>query len=227
MSKRYSLIQFTISKLHNIGIISLYNVSKKNALSFKMLEELNSCFKALQTEDCKVIVLESKCENIFSSGHNLKEINDNPDKVGDIIQICSDLMLNIMKSEKVVIAEVDGLVTAAGFQLAASCDLIVASDRSKFAIPGSNIGLYASTPAIPLILNLPNKIAFDILIGGRVYSASDMLNYGIINRVVKNQNNSNTKEKLRHETETLAISILKQEGALANIKDIKKTLYKL
>jgi enoyl-CoA hydratase/carnithine racemase len=148
---------------NNISLIQLNNISKKNALSFELLKEMKSIVNKIDRET-KVVILESLCENVFSSGHDLSELfHSTPNELHSIMNICSDLMLIINKSEKLFIAEIDGLATAAGLQLASSCDFIIASSRSKFSIPGANIGLYAATPAIKLINFLPSKVAFEML----------------------------------------------------------------
>lgn len=229
MLKSFSLINFTLHQVDKIAIVSLCNVAKKNALSFQLLKELKIFVTSLDLQACRVVILDSKCDNVFSSGHDLRELDSCPEQVPEIIKTCSEIMLSIIKSQTVFIAEVDGLATAAGFQLASSCDLIVASDRSTFAIPGSNIGLYAATPAIPLILSLPNKVAFDLVVSGSVYSARDMLKYGIVNKVVNLEDETCTndmkKYKLRQQTLALANKITSQEEVINNIKLIKQTLY--
>jgi enoyl-CoA hydratase/carnithine racemase len=190
-----------------ISIIQLKNVAKKNALSHAVIRELIDVVQENEKDkENKICIVESLCPNIFSSGHDLLELNhfqlNNPAGLINIIQDCSNLMSNIEKSEKNFLAEVDGLATAAGLQLAFSCHQIVATENSKFSIPGMNIGLYAATPAVSIIKNLPSKVAFELLFSCKVYKSADLYKYGAINSI------TNRKENLREETLKLSNLIL-------------------
>ena len=141
----------------NILNITLNNPSSQNTLSLDIIKSLNEIILDSEKDrEVKVIIIKSTGK-IFSAGHNLKEITlhrQDSDKglkfFTLLINSCSNLMLNILKISKPVIAEVNGIATAAGCQLVATCDLAYASSESFFATPGVNIGLFCSTPMVSL-----------------------------------------------------------------------------
>ena len=155
---------------NNILKITLNNPSAQNTLSLEIINNLKQILlNADKNNEIKVIIIGSNGK-IFSAGHNLKEINTHrkdKDKGLDffttLINSCSDLMLSIIHNSKPVIAEVNGVATAAGCQLVASCDLAYASDISKFATPGVNIGLFCSTPMVALSRVVKKKHAMEML----------------------------------------------------------------
>ena len=163
----------------------------KNALSQIMITELNDAIKIASSDNSiKVIVLAAK-GNVFCSGHNLKEITDarNNDDEGasyfiDLFKLCSSLMQLIVNSPKPVIAEVNGVATAAGCQLVASCDLAISSDAAKFATPGVNIGLFCSTPMVALSRNVNKKDALKMLLTGDMINAHEAKRISLINEHV-------------------------------------------
>ena len=139
----------------------------------------------------------------FCAGHDLKEMaaardstnggsNESPDGDHDggrafftqTMQACARLMQDIVACPKPVIAAVDGIATAAGCQLVASCDLAVASASSRFATPGVNIGLFCSTPMVAVSRNIPRKRVMEMLLMGEMISAETAADWGLINRVV-------------------------------------------
>ena len=142
----------------------LNDPKNKNALSDQMIVQLKEeIFKASTDNSIKVIII-AAVGGVFCSGHNLKELTDarsNEDDGKsyflDLFNLCSSLMQMIVSCSKPVIAEINGIATAAGCQLVASCDLAVASDSSKFATPGVNIGLFCSTPMVALSRNVNKK----------------------------------------------------------------------
>ncbi len=128
--------------------ITLNNPSQQNTLSYQFINDLKKIIEnADRSDEVKVIILSSSGK-VFSAGHNLKEIKSHREDKDQgllftiLINSCSDLMLKIINNSKPVIAEVNGIATAAGCQLVASCDLAYASESSKFATPGVNIGLF-------------------------------------------------------------------------------------
>ncbi len=147
MNSAFQLV--SIEKHNSILKLVMNDHKSKNALSNKMIFLINAISLACEDESIKVIVIAAN-GNVFSAGHDLKEITEareNEDK-GDsffkeLFDSCSALMQTIVNSSKPVIAEVNGVATAAGCQLVASCDLAIASNDSKFATPGVNIGLFA------------------------------------------------------------------------------------
>ena len=128
----------------------------------------------------------------FSSGHDLKEMTahrSDPDRgrayFAKIMEACSEMMLAIVRSPKPVIAAVNGIATAAGCQLVASCDLAVASEDARFATPGVNIGLFCSTPMVALSRNVSRKAAMEMLLLGDMVGAAEAKALGLVNRVVE------------------------------------------
>ena len=182
-----------LEDLNDIGIfrLTLNDIGNKNALSELMMHKLiEAISKASKDNSVKLIVIAST-GNVFCSGHNLKEINEaqKADDKGesyylDLFKICSELMQSIINCPKPVIAEVNGIATAAGCQLVASCDLAIASDSSKFATPGVNIGLFCSTPMVAISRNISKKDSMKMLLTGDMISADEAKRISLINDCV-------------------------------------------
>ena len=178
----------------NILRVTLNNPSAQNTLSLDMIRRLQTVFEnADKNHDIKVIILAS-LGKIFCAGHNLKEINNHrsdPDKglgfFTILINSCSELMLTILHNSKPVIAEVNGVATAAGCQLVASCDLAYASTNAKFATPGVNIGLFCSTPMVALSRAVKNKHSMEMLLTGDLIKAEKAIQIGLINNIFINK----------------------------------------
>ena len=176
---------------HGILRLTLNDPDNKNALSELMMQELLKAISdASKDNSVKVIVIASTGD-VFCSGHNLKEINEakKSDDNGEsyylgLFKICSSLMQLIIHCSKPVIAEVNGIATAAGCQLVASCDLAVSSDSSKFATPGVNIGLFCSTPMVALSRNVSQKNSMKMLLTGDMISADEAKRISLINDCV-------------------------------------------
>ena len=177
----------------NKGVLRLTmdDQNNKNALSEKMIIKLaDAISRASKDNSIKVIVVASN-GNVFCSGHNLKEITDarsNDDEgasyLMDLFKLCSSLMQLIVNSSKPVIAEVNGIATAAGCQLVASCDLAMSSDDAKFGTPGVNIGLFCSTPMVALSRNINKKNALKMLLTGDMINAEEAKRISLINEHV-------------------------------------------
>lgn len=153
----------------------------------------------------------------YSSGHDLKEMTarrNDPDKgkaaFAALFSQCSRLMQTIVRHPKPVIAQVQGVATAAGCQLVASCDLAVASSEARFATPGVNIGLFCSTPMVALSRNVSRKHAMEMLLTGEMISADDARRIGLVNRVA-------APERLEGETTKLAELIAGKPKATVKI----------
>tara|TARA_Y100001980_G_scaffold44879_1_gene24416 strand:- start:128 stop:955 length:828 start_codon:yes stop_codon:yes gene_type:complete len=172
------------------GILRLVlnDPENKNALSDQMMAQLKEeIFKASTDNSIKVVII-SAVGNVFCSGHNLKELTDarsNEDGGKsyflDLFNSCSSLMQMIISCSKPVIAEINGIATAAGCQLVASCDLAIASDSSKFATPGVNIGLFCSTPMVALSRNVSKKDSMKMLLTGDMIDAVEAKRISLIN----------------------------------------------
>lgn len=163
-----------------------------NALSIALMTNLKAAIeRAGRDPEVRVVVLRHEGK-VFSAGHDLKEMQArraDPDGgrafFTEIMDLCAALMQAIIHLPKPVIAAVDGIATAAGCQLVASCDLAVATTHSTFATPGVNIGLFCSTPMVALSRNIPRKQAMEMLLTGEKVNAEQALAYGLVNRVVE------------------------------------------
>ena len=168
-----------------IVFLTLNNPERRNALSSAMMEELRRCLADAETSpEVKVVVIAARGP-VFSSGHDLRELaqGDREDQTL-VFALCTDLMESVRLLPKPVIASVQGLATAAGCQLVATCDLVVASEDAAFATPGVDIGLFCTTPAVALGRAVPAKVAMEMLLTGEPVSARDALKSGLVNRVV-------------------------------------------
>ncbi|WP_315919609.1 enoyl-CoA hydratase [Mesorhizobium sp. SP-1A] len=162
-----------------------------NALSLAVMAALKGEIdKARNDKTVRVIVL-AAAGKVFCAGHDLKEMTAHradADRGRAFFERtfaeCSALMQAIVNSPKPVIAEVDGLATAAGLQLVASCDLAIATQDSAFCTPGVNIGLFCSTPMVALSRNVSRKQAMEMLLTGETIDAATAREFGLINRVV-------------------------------------------
>ena len=178
-----------VEELSN-GIMRLIlnDEKRRNALSESMLDILYSKIAAsAENSEIRVVIISANGP-VFCSGHDLKEITlarKNRDKgiiyFKRLFDKCSELMKLILANPKPVIAEVDGIATAAGCQLVATCDLAVASYSSKFATPGVNIGLFCSTPMVALSRNVSNKHAMEMLLTGDFVDSNRAEQIGLIN----------------------------------------------
>jgi len=171
--------------------LTLDDPATRNSLSEAMMADLqNALDKARDDAETRVIVL-AATGPAFCSGHNLKELTahrGDADKgenyFSSLFARCGRLMQSIVNHPRPVIAAVQGLASAAGCQLVASCDLAVASDKAGFCTPGVNIGLFCSTPMVALSRNLSPKHAMEMLLTGDVFPAGDALRFGLVNKVV-------------------------------------------
>lgn len=171
--------------------LTMNRAAARNALSGAMMAALQTAFESAADDESRVIVLAAE-GSTFCAGHDLKEmtaLRSDQDKgraaFAALFEQCSRLMQTIVRHPKPVIAEVQGIATAAGCQLVASCDLAVASEHARFATPGVNIGLFCSTPMVALSRNVSRKHAMQMLLTGEMISAEDAARIGLVNRVVR------------------------------------------
>ena len=157
-----------------------------NALSEEMLAALQQALDAIALDTSVRVVVLGAAGKAFCPGHNLKEMVAQPSLAyyQKLFSLCSRVMLSIQKLPVPVIARVQGIATAAGCQLVAQCDLAVASTDAKFAVSGVNLGLFCSTPSVPLLRNVPAKFAMEMLVTGDFISAQQALERGLVNRAV-------------------------------------------
>ena len=208
------------------GILRLVlnNPDNHNVLSEEMMSNMQSSLdESIKTKQVRVIIISAEGPT-FSAGHDLKELTkerQNSDKgkryYKKIMTKCSNLMQSIVNNPKPVIAEINGTATAAGCQLVASCDLAYASDKSKFATPGVNIGLFCSTPMVAVSRNISNKHCMEMLLGGDLISADKAEKIGLIN---KSMNESILKEQ------TLNIAQKISKKSALTLKIGKEAFYK-
>ncbi len=171
--------------------LTLNDPGTRNSLSSAMIGALRSALaKAASDDEVRVVVIASTGP-VFSSGHNLKEItasraaaDGGREALARLFTDCASLMQEIVRHPRPVIAEVQGLASAAGCQLVASCDLAIAADSAGFCTPGVNIGLFCSTPMVALSRNVRPKQAMEMLLTGDVIAAAEAQRIGLINRVV-------------------------------------------
>jgi enoyl-CoA hydratase/carnithine racemase len=165
--------------------VTLNRPDKRNALSFELMEDLIAALRRVSASpDVRVIVVEA-AGPAFSAGHDLSEMIDRDVPFFQrLFDLCTELMEMIHRLPQPVIAKVHGTATAAGCQLVAACDLAVAADTAHFATPGVKIGLFCSTPMVPLSRAIGRKRALDMLLTGRPVDAATALEWGLVNRVV-------------------------------------------
>jgi enoyl-CoA hydratase/carnithine racemase len=156
-----------------------------NALSEGMLAALQDELDAVATDESARAVVIAASGKAFCAGHDLKEMRAEPSLpyYQALFAQCARMMLTIQRLPVPVIARVQGIATAAGCQLVAACDLAVAVDSARFAVSGVNLGLFCSSPSVPLSRNVPRKAAFEMLVTGEFISAEEARAKGLVNRV--------------------------------------------
>jgi enoyl-CoA hydratase/carnithine racemase len=185
-----------------IARVTMNRPDKRNALSLAHMQELRDGLKAVgDSKEAHVVVLAGNGP-AFCAGHDLSEmIGRDPETYRHIFDVCCELMETVQAIPQPVIAKVHGVATAAGCQLAATCDLIVAAEEARFATPGVKIGLFCSTPMVALSRAVGQKKSMEMLLTGDFISAEDALAEGLVNRVVP-------AEELEAETRKLAEKIV-------------------
>ncbi len=176
-----------------------------NALSEAMLASLQRELDALEADPGARVLVLAAAGKAFCAGHDLREMRAQPslEYYQRLFAQCSQVMLSLRRLPIPVIARVHGLATAAGCQLVAQCDLAVAATDARFAVSGVNLGLFCSTPGVPLSRNVPQKEAFEMLVTGDFIDAATAAERGLINRAVP-------ADALDAEIDTLTASILRK-----------------
>ena len=175
------------SDADGVAKLTLNRPRAGNSLSRGLMAALQAELDDISADaDVRVVVIAATGE-IFSAGHDLKEIRANPGRAAyeALFGQCAALMTSIVKLPQPVIARVQGVATAAGCQLVASCELAIAAKEAKFATPGVNIGLFCSTPMVALARNIGRKQAMEMLLTGEAIDAGRAEQYGLINRSVE------------------------------------------
>jgi enoyl-CoA hydratase/carnithine racemase len=169
-----------------IAILTLNRPQARNAISIALMGELSAALAALARDPTVKVVILAAAGPGFCAGHDLKELRSLPRREvhESVFRRCSEVMLAILRLPKPVIARVQGIATAAGCQLVASCDLAVAAEGARFATPGVNIGLFCSTPMVALSRAVPRKQAMEMLLTGEPITAERARALGLVNQVV-------------------------------------------
>jgi enoyl-CoA hydratase/carnithine racemase len=192
--------------IDGVAVLTLNHPEKRNALSRAMLTSLKEQLGRAAADVAVHVVILRAAGPVFSSGHDLRELVDgDKEEYSSLFALCTEVMEAIRKLPRPVIAQVHGLATAAGCQLVASCDLVVASEAAAFATPGVKIGLFCTTPGVALSRAVGPKKAMEMLLTGTPISAADAERAGLVNRVV-------SADRLADETMKLARQIAAASG---------------
>jgi enoyl-CoA hydratase/carnithine racemase len=165
--------------------MTLNRPEKRNALSWELLRELKASLARIADDSSIRVVVVAAVGPVFCAGHDLGEmVGGSAECYRDLFTLCSSVMHQLRRLPQPVIARVQGMATAAGCQLVAACDLAVAIDTAIFATPGVKIGLFCTTPMVPLVRAIPAKPALEMLLTGKPITAQRACELGLINRVV-------------------------------------------
>lgn len=165
--------------------LCLNRPERRNALSLDLLKKLLAELNRIAEDSTARVVVLSAAGPVFCSGHDLSEMVGRTEAdYRELFSTCAEMMSRLRTIPQPVIARVQGVATAAGCQLVAACDLAVASDEARFATPGVRIGLFCSTPMVPLVRNIGAKAAMEMLLTGQAMSAAQAQSAGLINRAV-------------------------------------------
>lgn len=180
-----------------IGVVTLNRPNRRNALSLSLMRELIDCLDRIgQNKEIRVVIL-AAAGKVFSSGHDLGElVGRNINEYREIFDVCAELMMKIQSIPQPVIAEVQGIATAAGCQLVATCDLAIAVEEASFATPGVKIGLFCTTPMVALSRAIGRKRALHMLMTGDSIDAKTAAEWGLVNSVVPAAELRNATQKL-------------------------------
>ncbi|MCW5980802.1 MAG: enoyl-CoA hydratase [Bryobacteraceae bacterium] len=180
-----SYANITVARENQIAVITLNRPQRRNALSLELMQELIAALSETGSDGGTRAVILAAAGQVYCSGHDLSEMRGRTVvEYRRIFDICTDLMTKIQSIPQPVIAEVQGLATAAGCQLAATCDLVVAGEEARFATPGVKIGLFCTTPMVALTRVIGRKRAMEMLLTGRAIDAHTAAEWGLVNRVV-------------------------------------------
>jgi enoyl-CoA hydratase/carnithine racemase len=193
---KYENISFEFED--NIAVVTLNRPQRRNALSLSLMRELIDCLNAIgNRHDLRAVIL-AAAGSVFSSGHDLSEmVGRELGEYEQLFEVCTELMARLQSIPQPVIAEVQGMATAAGCQLVATCDLAIAAEEARFTTPGVRIGLFCTTPMVALSRAVGRKRALEMLLTGEAIDAQTAADWGLVNRVVP-------ADQLRAETVRLA-----------------------
>jgi enoyl-CoA hydratase/carnithine racemase len=174
----------TVTREGPIAVVTLNRPQRRNALSLELMLELIRCLGEIgRDREVRAAIL-SAAGKVFCSGHDLGEMTGRDiNEYRQIFDVCTELMTKIQSIPQPVIAEVQGIATAAGCQLVATCDLAVAAEEAAFATPGVKIGLFCTTPMVALTRAIGRKRALQMLLTGEMVDARTAAEWGLINQV--------------------------------------------
>jgi enoyl-CoA hydratase/carnithine racemase len=199
----FQLSNVLLEKDGPLGWLTLNRPETRNALSLDMINAVRSAIdEVAKDRDTSILIIRANGQ-VFSSGHDVREMlrkHENLYELRRIFTDCNKMMLKLHELPQPVIAQVHGVATAAGCQLVAACDLAIAESGARFATPGVKIGLFCTTPMIPLVRVIGRRRAMDMLLSGRFVSAEEALQFGLINRIVP-------PERLAEETRNWALEL--------------------
>ena len=169
-----------------VTTLTLNRPNQYNALSEELLIKMQKEFDDLGRDSAVRVIVLTGAGRAFCTGHDLKQMRANPKQsyYKHLFSLSSNMMLSMLQLPQPVIARVHGTATAAGCQIVASCDLAIASTDAHFAVSGINVGLFCSTPGVPLSRNMSRKRAMEMLLTGNFIDAETAADYGLINRAV-------------------------------------------
>lgn len=180
-----NFLHITIAHEGPVAIVTLNRPQRRNALSLELMLELLACLDQLgRNREVRAVIL-AAAGRVFCSGHDLSEMTGRDiNEYRRIFDVCSELMMKLQAIPQPVIAEVQGIATAAGCQLVAACDLAVAAEEAAFATPGVKIGLFCTTPMVALTRAIGRKHALQMLLTGEMVDARTAAAWGLVNQVV-------------------------------------------
>ncbi|KAL0278344.1 UNVERIFIED_CONTAM: hypothetical protein PYX00_000186 [Menopon gallinae] len=175
----------TVREENGVRNIVMTSPKTRNSLSIPMMDALMGAMKNLTDPALRCIVISSNGP-VFSSGHNLKDLAKGEEKSYlETFSKCGDLMMQIIEAPVPVIATVNGVAAAAGCQLVATCDIVIATERSSFSTPGANFGIFCSTPGIALVRTVNKKAAARMLLTGEPIPCPEALRVGLVSVMCK------------------------------------------
>jgi len=175
----------SLQREQQTAVVTLNRPERRNALSLELMLELTGCLDEIGRDAGLRAVILAAAGKVFCSGHDLAEmLGKSVSEYRRIFDACTQLMMKIQSIPQPVIAQVQGLATAAGCQLVATCDLAVACEEAAFATPGVRIGLFCTTPMVALTRAIGRKRAFQMLVTGEVIDAHTAAQWGLVNQVV-------------------------------------------
>ena len=175
-----------VEQRDRVAWLTLNRPERRNPLGLEMMEALIDALTTLPAETAAVVV--AGAGPAFSAGHDLAEVlGADESELEKIFARCTELMETISRLPQPVVARVHGVATAAGCQLVAAADLAVAAESARFATPGVKIGLFCSTPMVPISRAIGRKRAMEMLLTGQMIDASTALEWGLVNRVVPDE----------------------------------------